>query len=153
MDCGFQWGVPALSLRGSYHAPGKFRACKIMRKVPFNLPTLAGRELEYMTTVLQNNHYSGNGSFTLRCHDRLREVIQGGPAFLTTSCTSALEMASLLADVKPGDEVILPSYTFTSTANAFVLRGAVPVFVDVRSDTLNLNERLIEGAITSRTRV
>jgi dTDP-4-amino-4,6-dideoxygalactose transaminase len=123
-----------------------------MPMIPFNLPTLVGRELEYIREVIENEHASGNGTFTQRCQAFLQERIGGGPALLTTSCTSALEMAAILANLSPGDEVILPSYAFTSTANAFVLRGAVPVFVDIRPDTLNLDERLIEGAITPRTR-
>ena len=123
-----------------------------MPVIPFNLPTLAGRELEYIRQVVENRHISGNGRITRRCQAILKERVAGGPALLTTSCTAALEMSAILADVSPGDEVILPSYAFTSTANAFVLRGAVPVFVDVRPDTLNIDERLIEEAITPRTR-
>ncbi|MEP6633188.1 MAG: dTDP-4-amino-4,6-dideoxygalactose transaminase [Luteimonas sp.] len=99
-----------------------------------------------------NMHLSGDGPFTQRCH-RALEALSGSPhALLTHSCTAALEMAALLADVGPGDEIIMPSYTFVSTANAFVLRGATPVFVDIREDTLNLDERLIEHAITPRTK-
>ena len=97
-------------------------------------------------------HLAGDGPFTKRCHQWIEERTGCAKALLTTSCTSALDLAALLIDIKSGDEVILPSYTFVSTANAFVLRGAVPVFVDIREDTLNLDERLIEAAITPRTR-
>ncbi len=118
----------------------------------FNRPAVTGREFEYMREALQSGHISGDGSFTKRCHTLLEEVTGARRAFLTTSCTHALEMAMLLLEVGPGDEVILPSFTFVSTANAIALRGATPVFVDVRADTLNLDETLLEAAITTRTR-
>ncbi len=120
--------------------------------IPFNKPHMTGRELSYIAQAHSNGHLSGDGSFTKRCHAWLEERTQSSRALLTHSCTAALEMAALLLDLKPGDEVILPSYTFVSTASAFALRGAVPVFVDIREDTLNIDERLIEAAITPRTR-
>lgn len=121
-------------------------------KVPFNRPSLVGREFEYLQQVVENRHLSGNGTFTERCQRHLENLIGSQRALLTHSCTSALEMAALLLDLRPGDEVIMPSFTFTSTANAVVLRGATPVFVDVRADTLNIDEAGIEAAITDRTR-
>ena len=123
-----------------------------MTKVPFNLPTLVGNEFEYMRQALQAAHLSGNGHFTALCQKFLESEVGGGRVLLTHSCTAALEMAAILAGIGPGDEVIMPSWTFASTANAFVLRGAVPVFVDIRSDTLNIDETLIEAAITPRTK-
>ncbi|MCR4348027.1 MAG: dTDP-4-amino-4,6-dideoxygalactose transaminase [Sulfuricaulis sp.] len=123
-----------------------------MSKIPFNRPHMTGRELWYIAQAHHNSILSGDGPFTRRCETWLEQTVGSIRALLTHSCTGALEMAALLADLKPGDEVIMPSYTFVSTANAFVLRGAVPVFVDIRPDTLNLDERLIEAAITSRTR-
>ena len=119
--------------------------------IPFNRPYLVGTELGYIQEAVARGHLSGNGWFTKQCHARL-EGIFGGKGLLTTSATAALEMSAILAGLGPGDEVIMPSYTFTSTANAFVLRGAVPVFVDIRPDTLNIDEALIEDAITPRTR-
>jgi dTDP-4-amino-4,6-dideoxygalactose transaminase len=113
---------------------------------------MTGRELEYIAQAHANGHLSGDGPFTKRCHAWLEDRIGCKRALLTHSCTGALEMAALLLDLQPGDEVIMPSFTFVSTANAFVLRGAVPVFVDIRPDTLNLDETLIEAAITPRTR-
>jgi len=112
-----------------------------------------GPELAYLAEAIERGHLSGDGRFTAQCSARLAEMNGAARALLTHSCTGALEMAALLADVGPGDEVIMPSFTFVSTANAFVLRGATPVFVDIRSDTLNLDETLIEAAITPRTRV
>ncbi|WKA27004.1 dTDP-4-amino-4,6-dideoxygalactose transaminase [Bradyrhizobium roseum] len=120
--------------------------------IPFNLPHATGKEVVYAAEAQRNHHLSGDGTFTKRCHQWIEERTGCARALLTHSCTSALDMAALLLDIKSGDEVILPSYTFVSTANAFVLRGAVPVFVDIREDTLNLDERLIEDAITTRTR-
>ena len=114
---------------------------------------MVGKELWYIAQAHHNGHLAGAGEFTRRCHTWLERHTGARKALLTTSCTAALEMAALLCDLQPGDEVILPSFTFVSTANAFVLRGAVPVFVDVRADTLNINEQLIEQAITPRTRV
>jgi dTDP-4-amino-4,6-dideoxygalactose transaminase len=113
---------------------------------------LSGRELEYIQEAIANRHLAGNGPFTQRCQVWLREYLGAPQVLLTHSCTAALEMAAMLAGVAPGDEVIMPSFAFPSTANAFVLRGATPVFVDIREDTCNLDETLIEKAITSRTR-
>ena len=121
-------------------------------KVPFNKPYATGRELGYVQEAIDEGHLSGNGRFTKRCQQWLAESTGAHRALLTHSCTAALEMAAILADLQPGDEVIMPSYTFVSTANAFVLRGAVPVFVDIRPDTLNLDETKIEAAITPRTK-
>jgi dTDP-4-amino-4,6-dideoxygalactose transaminase len=120
--------------------------------IPFNRPYATGKELAYAAEAQRNYHLSGDGAFTKRCHQWIEERTGCAKALLTHSCTSALDMAALLLDIENGDEVILPSFTFVSTANAFVLRGAVPVFVDIREDTLNLDERLIEAAITPRTR-
>jgi dTDP-4-amino-4,6-dideoxygalactose transaminase len=120
--------------------------------IPFNRPYATGKELAYQGEALGNSHLSGDGAFTKRCHQWIEQRTGCARALLTHSCTSALDMAALLLDLKSGDEVIMPSFTFVSTANAFVLRGAVPVFVDIRGDTLNLDESLIEAAITPRTR-
>lgn len=121
-------------------------------RVPFNRPHATGREFHYIEQAIENLHLSGNGPFTARC-DRWLEERTGAPkALLTTSCTAALEMATLLLDLAPGDEVVMPSFTFVSTANAVVLRGGVPVFVDIRSDTLNLDEQAVEAAIGPRTK-
>ncbi len=121
-------------------------------KVPFTLTTTLGRERVYVEEALSSGHLTGDGKFTASCERWLERTLGAKRAILTPSCTSALEMAALLLDLKPGDEVIMPSFTCVSTANAFVLRGAVPVFVDIRPDTLNINETLIAGAITPRTR-
>ena len=121
-------------------------------RVPFNRPFATGRELAYIDQAIQAGHLSGDGQFTKKCHAWLRERTKAKTALLTHSCTAALEMAALLARLEPGDEVILPSYTFVSTANAVALRGAVPVFVDIRKDTLNIDEKLIEAAVTPRTK-
>jgi dTDP-4-amino-4,6-dideoxygalactose transaminase len=120
--------------------------------IPFNWPYAAGEELIYVAEVQRNHHLSGDGPFTKRCQQWIEQQTGCAKALLTHSCTSALDLAAILLDLQAGDEVILPSYTFVSTANAFVLRGAIPVFVDIREDTLNLDERLIEDAITPRTR-
>lgn len=120
--------------------------------IPFNKPYLGGKELWYIAQAHAKGQMAGDGSFTKQCQRWLEERIGCRLALLTHSCTAALEMAAILADIKPGDEVIMPSYTFVSTANAFVLRGAVPVFVDIRPDTLNLDETKIEATITPRTR-
>lgn len=120
--------------------------------IPFNRPHMTGRELSYIAQAHANGHLSGDGPFTKKCHQWLREQSGAHVALLTHSCTAALEMAALLLRLQPGDEVIMPSYTFVTTASAFALRGAVPVFVDIRSDTLNIDETLIEAAITPRTR-
>lgn len=122
------------------------------KRIPFNWPHLVGKELEYIALAQASGQLAGDGPFTRRCNAWIEQRTGCAKALLTHSCTAALEMAALLIDLVPGDEVIMPSYTFVSTANAFVLRGAIPVFVDVREDTLNLDERVIEAAVTSRTR-
>lgn len=119
---------------------------------PFNKPFTIGAELEYITDAVARGHLSGDGHYTKLCHRWLEQKLGAKRALLTHSCTAALEMAAMLCDIQPGDEVIMPSYTFVSTANAFVLRGGVPVFVDIRPDTLNLDETLIEAAITPKTK-
>jgi dTDP-4-amino-4,6-dideoxygalactose transaminase len=118
----------------------------------FNRPAVTGNELRYIQQAIESGHLSGDGEFSARCHARLAEIAGARKALLTTSCTHALEMAMLLADLQPGDEVICPAFTFVSTANAVALRGARPVFVDVRGDTLNLDEQRLDAAVTSRTR-
>jgi dTDP-4-amino-4,6-dideoxygalactose transaminase len=120
--------------------------------IPFNRPCLAGNEYKYIAEAIANGHASGDGPFTHRCQEFLKRELQVPKALLTTSCTDALEMAAILLNCGPEDEVILPSFTFVSTANAFVLRGARVVFADVRSDTMNLDESQIESLITSRTK-
>ncbi len=122
------------------------------RKIQFNRPFMTGKELQYIIEAKSGNMLAGDGPFTKRCHQWLERHSGSTKALLTHSCTAALEMAALLLDIQPGDEIIMPSFTFVSTANAFVLRGGVPVFVDIRPDTLNLDETLIESAITARTR-
>jgi dTDP-4-amino-4,6-dideoxygalactose transaminase len=121
-------------------------------KIPFNWPYMTGRELRYIAESHSCGHLAGDGPFTQRCHAWLEQQIGCCMALLTPSCTAALEMMALLLEIEEGDEVILPSFTFVSTANAFVLRGGVPVFVDIRPDTLNIDETRIEGAITPRTK-
>jgi dTDP-4-amino-4,6-dideoxygalactose transaminase len=123
-----------------------------MNRIPFNRPAIAGREFEYLTEVFQRREFSGNGVFTERCQSWLKKHLGSQDALLTQSCTAALEMSAILAGVGPGDEVIMPSFTFVSTANAIVLRHGVPVFVDIRPDTLNIDESKIEAAITPRTK-
>src|SRR2546425_9351493 len=120
--------------------------------IVFNRPHITGRELGYIQEVIDNAHLSGNGEFARRCQRWLERQTGTARSLLTHSCTGALEMSALLLDVRPGDEVIMPSFTFVSTANAFVLRGAVPVFVDIRPDTLNIDEAQIEAAVTPKTR-
>ena len=120
--------------------------------INFNVPPYVGGEKEYIDEVIRKRKLCGDGEFTKRCNNWFEEKF-GCKAFLTTSCTHAMEMAAILCDIKPGDEVILPSFTFVSTANPFVLRGATIVFVDIRPDTMNINEDLIEPAITGKTRV
>ena len=120
--------------------------------IPFNRPYMTGRELAYIAEAHQNHMLAGDGPFTAKCSGWLQARTGTRKALLTHSCTAALEMAAILADIRPGDEVIMPSYTFVSTANAFVLRGGVPVFVDIRPDTLNIDESRVEAAITPRTR-
>lgn len=124
-----------------------------MKPIPFNKPFIIGRELSLIADAVTQGHLSGDGAYTKLCHRWFEEKLGCHKALLTHSCTGALEMAAILCDIQPGDEVILPSYTFVSTANAFVLRGAVPVFVDIRPDTLNIDENLIEAAITTKTKV
>ncbi|MDR7152560.1 dTDP-4-amino-4,6-dideoxygalactose transaminase [Hydrogenophaga palleronii] len=121
-------------------------------RIPFNRPHMTGKEIEYIAEAHAGHMLAGDGPFTKRCHAWLEQRTGCSKALLTHSCTAALEMAAVLLDIQPGDEIIMPSYTFVSTANAFVLRGGVPVFVDIREDTLNMDERLIEAAITPRTR-
>lgn len=121
-------------------------------KIFFNRAITTGRELDYIRDATSRERLAGDGYYTKLCHQWLQANTGCAKALLTHSCTAALEMAALLLDIEPGDEIIMPSYTFVSTANAFVLRGGVPVFVDIREDTLNLDERLIEQAITPRTR-
>jgi dTDP-4-amino-4,6-dideoxygalactose transaminase len=121
-------------------------------KIPFNKPYMTGKELGYISQAHANGHLAGDGEFTRRCNGWLENHIGCNKALLTHSCTAALEIAAILADLQPGDEVIMPSFTFVSTANAFVLRGAVPVFVDIRPDTLNIDEAMIEDAITDKTK-
>jgi dTDP-4-amino-4,6-dideoxygalactose transaminase len=123
-----------------------------MDRLPFNLPSFAGNEMQYIAAAMATGHASGDGVFTERCHAWLERALPGSRALLTTSCTHALEMAALLLDIGPGDEVIVPSFTFVSSVNAFVLRGATPVFADIRPDTLNIDETRIEGLITPRTK-
>lgn len=119
---------------------------------PFNKPYMTGKELWYIAQAHTNGHLAGDGSFTKQCNAWLEARTGAHKALLTHSCTAALEMAAIMADIQPGDEVIMPSYTFVSTANAFVLRGGVPVFVDIRPDTLNIDETKIEAAITEKTK-
>ena len=120
--------------------------------IPFNRPHVSGKEFEYIQQAIDNLHLSGDGLFTKRCEALLEQELGVPRALLTTSCTHALEMAALLLDIKPGDEVIIPSFTFVSSVNAFILRGACPVFIDIRPDTLNLDESHLERLITPRTR-
>ena len=120
--------------------------------IPFSRFCKTGAEFTYIQQAIDEMHVSGNGRFTKLCHALLEEVLGAPKVLLTTSCTDALEMAALLLDVQPGDEVILPSFTFVSTASAFALRGAQPVFIDIRPDTLNLDETLLERLITPRTK-
>ena len=120
--------------------------------IPFNRPFFSGREMDFIQQAINSWHLSGDGIFTRKCHALLESALGAPKALLTTSCTHALEMAALLIDLKPGDEVIMPAFAFVSTANAFVLRGARPVFIDIRPDTLNLDERQLRRHITARTR-
>ena len=121
-------------------------------RVPFNSPFVTGKECDYIQRAITERSLQGNGSFTHRCQDWLEKRLGCMKAFITPSCTAALEMAGILAQIKAGDEIIMPSFTFVSTANPFVLRGGIPVFVDIRADTLNLDERQVEAAITARTK-
>jgi dTDP-4-amino-4,6-dideoxygalactose transaminase len=121
-------------------------------RVDFNRPVIVGRELEYMKQAIENGHISGDGPFTKKCHAFLEKELGIPKALLTTSCTHALEMAAMLLEIQPGDEVIIPDFTFVSTVNAFVLRGARPVFLDIRPDTLNLDESRLAAALTPKTK-
>ena len=120
--------------------------------IPFNKPPLTGDEEKYVLAAMKSSQISGDGQFTKKCHLWFEEKLNCKKVLLTTSCTHALEMAAILIDIQPDDEVIMPSYTFVSTANAFVLRGAKIVFVDIRPDTMNIDESLIEEAITYKTK-
>lgn len=120
--------------------------------IPFSIPTLCGEEINYMSQAISEKKLSGDGIYTTRCHRWLEREMECAKVLLTTSCTHAIEMAAMLIDIEPGDEVIMPSYTFVSTANPFVLRGAKIKFVDIRPDTMNIDETLIEQAITSKTK-
>jgi dTDP-4-amino-4,6-dideoxygalactose transaminase len=124
----------------------------VQYRIPFNRPCLVGHELTYIADAILKGHSAGDGSYTKRCHQLLEKELAAPKVLLTTSCTHALEMAALLLNIRPGDEVVVPSFTFVSTINAFVLRGAKPVFVDVRPDTLNMDEALLPAVITSRTK-
>lgn len=123
-----------------------------MNHIPFNRPTMVGKELHYIAQTLQSGHASGDGVFTKKCQTLIEQTLQVPKVLLTTSCTDALEMSALLLDIHPGDEVIVPSFTFVSSINAFVLRGARPVFADIRPDTLNIDETQLERLVTPRTR-
>ncbi len=120
--------------------------------ISFNVPPYTGKELDYVKKAVENQKICGDGEFTKKCSAWLERTTGAPKVLLTTSCTHATEMAALLLDIKPGDEVIMPSYTFVSTADAFVMRGAVPVFVDIRPDTMNIDENLIEDAVTDKTK-
>jgi len=122
-------------------------------KIPFNRPTIVGKELYFISQAILNGHSSGDGGFTRKCHQLLETSLGVPKALLTTSCTHALEMSAILSGIQPGDEVIVPSFTFVSTVNAYVLRGAKPVFADIHPDTLDLDESRLEALITPRTRV
>lgn len=150
------------------HRPSRERAVSLPRRtlrvgcgdwtagglvvIPFNRPFVTGAEAGYIEDAVRRGHLSGDGFYTEQCSKLLQEITGSPATLLTTSCTHALELTALLLDIEPGDEVILPSFTFVSTVNAYVLRGARPVFVDIRPDTLNLDERLLEAAITPQTR-
>ena len=121
--------------------------------INFNIPPYIGNELENIKKAIANHKICGDGEFTKKCNEWIEQKTGTTKALLTTSCTHATEMAALLCDIQPGDEVIMPSYTFVSTADAFVLRGATVVFVDIRPDTMNIDETLIEDAITTKTKV
>jgi dTDP-4-amino-4,6-dideoxygalactose transaminase len=121
-------------------------------KIPFNKPTFIGSEMQYVAEAVQRAHLAGDGYFTRQCHQFLESELGVSKALLTTSCTHALDMSAMLLDIQPGDQVIVPNFTFVSSINAFVLRGAVPVFADIRSDTLNLDETKLEALITPRTK-
>lgn len=126
-------------------------AMKALR-IPFNRQALVGREREYVATAMESRHSAGDGPFTRRCHELLTRRLGTSSVLLTTSCTDALEMSALLLDLRPGDEVIIPSFTFVSSVNAFMLRGVTPIFADCRPDTLNIDENQLESLISPRTR-
>lgn len=121
--------------------------------IPFNVPPYIGKEDKYIKQAIDSRKICGDGQFTKKCNVKFEEMTGAKKVLMTTSGTSALEMAALLTDIKPGDEAVMPSYTFVSTANAFVLRGATIVFVDIRPDTMNIDENLIEDAITEKQRL
>ena len=121
-------------------------------RIDFNRPAPVGKELEYIAQAVQSGHISGDGFFTKKCNALLEQELGVPKVLLTTSCTHALDMSAILLDIQPGDEVIIPDFTFVSTVNAFFLRGAKPVFIDVRADTLNLDESKLEALITPRTK-
>jgi len=123
-----------------------------LANIPFNRPYQVGTEIDYIKQVLEEGHISGDGMFTQRCHSLLEKALGVPKVLLTTSCTHALEMSAILLDIQPGDEFIVPSYTFVTTVNAFVFRGARPIFIDIHPDTLNMNESLLEGKITTQTK-
>lgn len=120
--------------------------------INFNVPPFTGKEMDYIKECVENQKICGDGAYTKKCNEWLEKKTGSTKCLLTTSCTHATELAALLAEIQPGDEVIMPAYTFVSTADAFVLRGAVPVFVDIRPDTMNIDENLIEAAITDKTK-
>lgn len=120
--------------------------------IHFNVPPVVGNELQYMEEAIKNRKICGDGMFTKKCSAWMEEKTGTAKALLTTSCTHAIEMSAILSNIQPGDEVIMPSYTFVSTADAFVLRGAKVIFVDIRPETMNIDERLIEEAVTERTK-
>ncbi len=137
---------------GAVHSAPSATETTVTKPIAFNVPPLVGQELVYINQAIQNTRISGDGPFTKRCHQLLEESLEVPKVLLTTSCTHALEMAALLLHLQPGDEVIVPSFTFVSTVNAFVLRGARPIFADIRPDTLNMDETQLAGLITARTR-
>ena len=120
--------------------------------IPFNKPVLSGNEVSYIHSAIDSGQLAGDGKFTYACQEYIEKMTGCPKSLLTHSCTAALEMCALLAEIKPGDEIIMPSYTFVSTANAFCLRGAIPVFIDIREDTLNMDEKLVEGVINKKTK-
>ena len=128
------------------------RKSNLSNRIPFNKPSLVGNEIKYIRDAVRRGQLAGDGAYTKNCTDLLRELTDSQSVLLTHSCTAALEMAAMLCDLKPGDEVIMPSFTFVSTANAVVLRGATPIFVDIDPDTLNIDPAAVAGAITSQTK-
>ena len=125
---------------------------KNKKRILFNKQSIYGNEIEYVNNVLDTGHTSGDGTYTKKCQELLQKELNVPKVLLTTSCTHALEMTAILLEIGPGDEVILPSFTFVSTVNAFVLQGAQPIFVDIRNDTLNIDESQIESKITEKTK-